>query len=216
MRINYNQAARTVGKEAVTHLDANAGEGYITRLAKGAKEFTDGMFGGNEAYDRVTNFLPTKAKSTTETLHLDTDQGISQLTKYQEQVIKQKDHVAEQLKKFDPAETGNSSEYTQKMYDRYAAQGKAYEEERLRIEKGLLDKGKFDINVGASSSSKVKNLGDNIKNYYTEGDAATLATRAGVTAGVYGAGAIGLRYASGGNLGTNANGESDIAGIPFI
>lgn len=40
-------------------------------------------------------------------------------------------------------------------------------------------------------------------------------TRLGMTAGAYGAGAVGLRVLSGGDLTHNARGESDIAGIPF-
>lgn len=216
MAINYNQAAKTVGKNVASKLDANAGEGYITRLARGAKEFTDGMFGGNELYDKLTNFSPTKAKTSTETLLLDTDAGQAQFAKYQEQIAKQQEYVNSQLKKFDPAETGSSSEYSQKMYDRYSAQKKAYADEVARTEKGLIDGGEFKIELGVTSASKAKNLGHNIKDYYTEGDASTLAARAGVTAGAYGVGAVGLRYASGGNLTTNANGESDIAGIPFI
>lgn len=215
--INFNQAARTIGKEALTKLDANAGEGYVSRLAKGAKEFSDDLFGGGELYERLTNFSPTKTKGSTETLHLDTDAGRAQLAKYQEQVAKQQEHVAEQMKKYDPTTTGNSSDHTQKMYDRYEAQHQAYDMEKSNIERAMSEGAStYDLNIEPTSGAKMKNLGENIKSYYTEGDASDLATRAGVTAGVYGAGAIGLRYMSGGNLTTNANGESDIAGIPFI
>lgn len=64
--------------------------------------------------------------------------------------------------------------------------------------------------------SKAKNLGGQISDYYTNGTGQQMATRAGVTAGAYAGGAIGLRYLSGGTLTTNNQGESDIAGIPFI
>jgi len=215
--LNFTQAARSIGREALTKLDANAGEGYISRLTRGAKEFGDDMFGGNDLYDKLSNFSPTKASSTTETLHLDTEAGKAQFGKYQEQVSRQQQHVADQMKKYDPVETGNSSDHTQKMFDRYKAQHEAYGAEKDNIEKAMSSGAStYDLNVGPSGGAKMKNLGENVKNYYTEGDASTLAARAGVTAGVYGAGAVGLRYASGGTLTTNASGESDIAGIPFI
>lgn len=40
--------------------------------------------------------------------------------------------------------------------------------------------------------------------------------RVGILSGVYAASAIGTRYANGGTLTKNSNGEDDIAGIPFI
>lgn len=63
---------------------------------------------------------------------------------------------------------------------------------------------------------KAKNFGGQVADYYTKGTGQQIATRAGVTAGAYAGGAIGLRYLSGGTLTTNNQGESDIAGIPFV
>ena len=40
--------------------------------------------------------------------------------------------------------------------------------------------------------------------------------RAGIFGGMYAASAIGTRYANGGTLTKNSDGEDDIAGIPFI
>lgn len=48
------------------------------------------------------------------------------------------------------------------------------------------------------------------------GDKTYGSTRVKTAIGAYAAGAIGGRYASGGNLTSNAQGERDIAGIPFI
>lgn len=75
-------------------------------------------------------------------------------------------------------------------------------------------KGSYEAEPGFFS--KAGNVLGQIGDYYTKGDAKDTATKVGVTAGAYGAGAIGLRYLSGGTLTTNNQGESDIAGIPFI
>lgn len=48
------------------------------------------------------------------------------------------------------------------------------------------------------------------------GDKTHGSTRVKTAIGAYAAGAVGTRYLSGGNLTSNAQGERDIAGIPFI
>lgn len=73
--------------------------------------------------------------------------------------------------------------------------------------------GKQDIMTDRSLLSKAKE-------YYTAGDIGggkgAIAKRVGATAAVGGVGMVGARYASGGTIATNRNGDSDIAGIPFI
>lgn len=53
-----------------------------------------------------------------------------------------------------------------------------------------------------------------LKGYFKDPEVG--ATRTKATIGAAATGAVGVRYLSGGNLTTNAQGERDIAGIPFI
>lgn len=221
--INFVQAANTAKREGLRKLDANAGDGYIKKIMGGFKEITDEMFGGSDLYEKLTSFTPGEAKQQTHDLLLGTEAGQKQLQTYHEQLTKQQDVMKKKMEKYDPATLGSTSESAQKSYDRYFAQHEELGSELARIEKGRIDfaakaegSEKFGIKVDPGSGAKFKNLGTNIKDYYTEGDGATLAARAGVTAGAYGVGAVGLRYMGGGTLGTNASGGSDIAGIPFI
>lgn len=75
-------------------------------------------------------------------------------------------------------------------------------------------RGQYEVEPGFFDHAA--NIGGMVKDYYTNGSNRELATKAAATAGVYAAGAIGGRYLSGGTLTTNNQGESDIAGIPFI
>lgn len=67
-------------------------------------------------------------------------------------------------------------------------------------------------------------IGKISKDYMTGADyagdgwrrAGALAARHGTAPALWGAGAVGIRYATGGNMTTNSRGEQDIAGIPFI
>lgn len=78
------------------------------------------------------------------------------------------------------------------------------------------------IGDGASGAKDLTQRGqivvNGVKDYYnpSQNGIGTTLARAGATLGLYEAGALGVRYASGGTLTTNSNGESDIAGIPFI
>lgn len=70
------------------------------------------------------------------------------------------------------------------------------------------------------SGNKMDNLAIGLsgaKDYYM-GDSSigTKALRYGATAGAVGAGAVGVRYLSGGSLTRNNDGQKDIAGVPFI
>lgn len=64
--------------------------------------------------------------------------------------------------------------------------------------------------------SGAKAAGLMAQDYYLGGNLSQTATRMGVTAGAYMAGASGVRYLSGGSVGYNSKGERDIAGIPFM
>lgn len=64
--------------------------------------------------------------------------------------------------------------------------------------------------------SGTKAAGLMAQDYYLGGSLSQNATRIGVTAGAYMAGASGVRYLSGGSMSYNSNGERDIAGIPFV
>lgn len=78
---------------------------------------------------------------------------------------------------------------------------------------GTIKPGPQDIMTDRGFLSKAKE-------YYTAGDIGrgkgAIAKRVGATAAVGGVGMVGARYASGGTISTNKNGDSDIAGIPFI
>lgn len=74
---------------------------------------------------------------------------------------------------------------------------------------------------GASVEDKAHMVGQGVLNYYNPManpsiSKGQMALRYGATAGAVGAGAIGTRYANGGDLTHNSKGEKDIAGIPFI
>lgn len=74
---------------------------------------------------------------------------------------------------------------------------------------------------GSSVGDKAHMIGQGVLNYYNPAanpgiSKGQMALRYGVTAGAVGAGAIGARYASGGDLTHNSKGKKDIAGIPFI
>lgn len=219
MGINVESLARGIGRAGLNSLKANE-DSAAQKIFNGIREFGDDVAGGSEIWQKLTSFSPTKAEAGVTNIHMN-EEGMGTLKSYQDALSKQQQRMAEQMNKYDPATRGTSNESTDKMYEKYKAQHDALQTEIDRTSKALVNPssvegGKFSITTEPGTGAKVKNLGENIKNYYTEGDAGTLATRAGVTAGVYGAGAVGLRYASGGNLTTNSNGESDIAGIPFI
>lgn len=79
--------------------------------------------------------------------------------------------------------------------------------------KNIRDKGVFASDIGVGRRGNI--MFNTAKNYYNP-NSSNFGARVGVTAGAYMAGAIGLRYADGGTLTRNSNGESDIAGIPGI
>lgn len=71
------------------------------------------------------------------------------------------------------------------------------------------------VKAGANEMMTDKGMFEMAKEFYTGADgggAKSAAKRLGAT----GAGLVGLRYATGGNLTSNGKGEKDIAGIPFI
>jgi hypothetical protein len=216
-------------KHVMNSVLENTGEGLLSKTVRKAGEVLDDLSaGGSEIAGKLRgNF--EQAKSVTNTLKLDTEGGYNHATNYYNQLDKQFKHVNDSLESI--GKSGVTNESIIKREGILKSQRDALQGEIDRVKGairtdaqgniGAYDanalKGKtLDFTSEPGSAAKFKNLGENIKNYYTEGDAGALATRAGVTAGVYGAGAVGLRYASGGNLTTNSNGESDIAGIPFI
>lgn len=77
----------------------------------------------------------------------------------------------------------------------------------------IRDKGVFASDIGIGSRANM--MFNTAKNYYNP-NSSNFGARLGVTAGAYMAGAVGLRYADGGTLTRNSDGESDIAGIPGI
>lgn len=87
-------------------------------------------------------------------------------------------------------------------------------DEIARLQKYSSNIGTQIDNLSGNGAEIGTTLGSQIKSYY--GHQKKGFARAGITLGAYGAAAIGTRYATGGSLGVNNRGESDIAGIPFI
>lgn len=216
-------------KHVLNSVESNTGEGILAKVVRKSGEVMDDLSAsGSEVASKLRgNFEP--AEAVTNTLKLDTEGGYDGAKNYFNLLDTQAKRIGERLESLNKSGIDNESIIKRKtlLNDQSSAIGKEIERVKSAIgtdaDGGLLAfneanfKGKtLDVTTAPGFGSKTKNLGENIKRYYTEGDASTLATRAGVTAGAYGAGAVGLRYMSGGNLGTNANGESDIAGIPFI
>lgn len=86
-------------------------------------------------------------------------------------------------------------------------------------ESALADQLNAQAKSAANGVVDYKNsIGDNIKQYYdhgTKGGARKAVTAGAVGLGVAGA-SIGHRYSSGGSLTRKADGERDIAGVPFV
>lgn len=114
-----------------------------------------------------------------------------------------------------------TTEANAKKLENLKAQESVFGSEVSKIENAMAGQNgargaNYDFNTAPGVGSRLKHAGQGIKDYYSTGDAGTIAAKVGVSAGVYGAGAVGLRYAGGGTLTRNNRGESDIAGIPII
>lgn len=81
---------------------------------------------------------------------------------------------------------------------------------------GIHDKASFLEATGLEDNLKgtLTYAAANIGNYYTGGTTGQNIARVGATVGAYAAGSAMIRGVA--SFGVNANGESDIAGIPFI
>ena len=84
------------------------------------------------------------------------------------------------------------------------------------INKGLQSSFTNDADLAEYIGRKKSGIGygNMAKGYFGDETYGKVRTKAAIGAGV--ATAVGVRYLSGGNLTTNAQGERDIAGIPFI
>lgn len=153
--------------------------------------------------------------------------GYSAVEKGLNNRVKNIDKVTELVKKYDTLNTTAAQNKVKSELKKYGlsgkmdditpeqvrAFGKSVEELRPNMDAFKEDSKKFIKNDSIAAAQFAKGV---IKDYYKTGTKGQKATRIGLTAGAYVGGALGLRMLDGGTSTTNAEGERDIAGIPFV
>lgn len=154
-------------------------------------------FSANEAVQRQAGLFATKMSNIAKELETATDlteQGLKKAGVFKEDVVNSQKHLMD----------GGSGDMRSELIKRTQSRADQVNYAGNSTFKRLKE---------LESAGGIGALGGAARQYLTGDGVGKSAARIGTT---YAAGALGIRAISGGGISTNAAGESDIAGIPFI